>query len=457
MPAFVQQFNQKDGAHTRLLKTYESTGNDDEDRANLGAITDAVKSTAAKVKVNTQLKLWLATRMSGIDVLNTLKLGDDVVEVLKSSKLEILSKYVDKFNKGKVPSKHISVVGILIEKYGDNAVTKAIASAKQADDTVVVTKLETELFTRWMNKRDFPENIFSNLKIRNEEDTVLRIGKIGLVNNYIAFFNGKVDKKDNLLKVLSKGFGNEQNTFSILAAARKNPLTMKKATELETTLLLQKVGDKMTMMGGLDNLGNNLGKLDDYVKSLRMTHGNNDVSMLKTLLAKYSDVTVAKALEKAKSVEEGQGIATKLQTEQFQTWLKDGKSIDDVYKLLKLDDYGETIMFSRALDTLESYTTFFNQGRPVKESFIKIISSHFGGEDKFALKLLGFKGLESSREKAIELQNKLFQQWKSEGLDSVSVLNKVFKVRKTEKTTDKAILRTAKEFKGFLRNTGTTP
>ncbi|OWZ11855.1 Avirulence (Avh) protein [Phytophthora megakarya] len=213
---------------------------------------------------------------------------------------------------------------------------------------------------------------------------------------------------------------------------------------------------EVAKIGGLDKLANALPKLDDHVKSLKLTYGNNDISLIKTLLAKYSDFRVAKMLEKAKSGDE-KDIATKLQTEQFQMWLKDDKSIDDVYKLLKLDDYGEAIMLSRALDTLESYTTVFNEGKPIKESFIKIISSHFGGDDKFALKLLGFKGLEPSREKAIDLQTKLFQQWKDEGLDSVSVLNKVFKVRKIEKTTDGGILLTAKEFKNFLRKTRTTP
>ncbi|OWZ09303.1 Avirulence (Avh) protein [Phytophthora megakarya] len=448
-PTFVQSLNQQRTLHTRFLRAYESTGNDGEDRANLGTITGAIKSSASKVKENTKLKLWLASKKSGVDVLNALKLGDDVGAVLKSSKLEMLVKYADKFNKNKLPAKQISVIDTLIGKYGDDAVMKALASAKQADDTAVVTKLETELFTRWMADRKFPDNVFSTLKIGNQEDTVLRIGNIGLVDNYITFFNGKTGQKESLLKVLTKSFGDENKALSVLAAARENSPMTKRATELETKLLLEKTRDQMAVRGGLDALGKNLLKLDKYVTTLKTTYKNKDVSILGALLFKYSDATVAKALSNAKSVDEAKGMATKIQNEQFHMWLKDSKSIDDAYTLLNLKGYGDTLVTSRALDVLESYTAFFNREMGTKESFIKIISKHFGGDEEFAIKLLGLKGFETTSEQATKLQSKLFQQWKNEGATAENVITTIFK---SAGATNDDKRRTAKEFKSFLEN-----
>ncbi|OWZ12391.1 Avirulence (Avh) protein [Phytophthora megakarya] len=451
LESYTAFFNREMGAEESFIKIVSKHfGGDSKFAIKLqgfkGVEDTSVKSTAAKVKVNTQLKLWLVSGKSGIDVLNALKLGDDVEQVLKNSKLELLSKYVDKFNKGKAPFQRISLLGTLAKKHGYDTVLKALASVKQADDTVVVTKLETDLFTRWMNKKLFPENIFSNLKIRDEEDMVLRIGKIGIVNNYITFFNGKADKKHNLLNVLKIGFHTQDNALSVLAMARKDPLTNKRATELETTVLLEDVGDQIAFLGGLDALGSNLAKLDDYVMRLKTKYGNNDVSILRTLLSKYNDATIAKALVNAKSVDK-EGFATNLQTEQFQIWLKDGKSVDDVFKLLKLDTYGESIMLSRGLDALESYTTFFNHEKSAQESFITRISNYFGGDDKFSIELLGFKRLPSSSEKATELQNKLFQQWKGKGITAENVIDEIFKVKAI---TNRGILRSAKEFANFL-------
>ncbi|OWZ01455.1 Avirulence (Avh) protein [Phytophthora megakarya] len=358
---------------------------------------------------------------------------------------------------------------------------KALASAKQADDTAVVTKLETELFTRWMKDRQYPDNVCSTLKIRNEEDIVVRIGNIGLVDNYITFFNGNVDQKESLLKVLTKNFGDEKKALSVLAAARKNSLTTKRATELETKLLLEMTRNQVALTGGLDAFGDSLVKLDRYVALLKSTYKNDDVSILGALLVKYDDATVAKAFENAKSVDKAKGIASmienpigfdrtrgivgnienakivyrvksiarKLQNEQFQIWLKDGKSVDDVYTLLQLKGYGDTIVTSRALDVLESYTAFFNREMGTKESFIKIISKHFGGDEEFAIKLLGLKGFETTSEQATNLQSKLFQQWKNEGVTAENVVTKIFK---SAGATNDDKRRTAKEFKNFLEN-----
>ncbi|OWZ17743.1 Avirulence (Avh) protein [Phytophthora megakarya] len=456
---YIMLYNRQTSVQTSFIKTVSKYfGGDAAFSIRLqGFKSDAITKKEAKRLQIELFRQGVTNVITSVkSKLNTLRLGKNIEAALESSSLAKMLKATDKLNKNNDASKQTWVIDTLITKYGDDAVTKALVNAKQTDHTnEVVTKLEKELFTRWRNKIQFPENVFSSLKILNEEDMVLRIGKIEVLSNYITFFNGKADQKETLYNVLSNGFANKNTALSTFAMAKKDPLTMKTATELETRVLLEKVSGKIVMAGGLEKVSMSdikLSKLNEYVTTLGAKSENADISLLGALLIKNSDETIAKALVQAKHVASTKTIATDMQTQQFKMWLKEGKSVDDVVKLLKLDKAGDKVIRSRGLDTLEGYITLFNQkhDKSLHESFIGKISALFGGENKFAVKLEAFKVDQLWRNYANELQNKLFQKWKSEGLDSTAVISKVFNVRTTEKTTNEAIRLTANQFNTFL-------
>ncbi|OWY97862.1 Avirulence (Avh) protein [Phytophthora megakarya] len=430
-----REFNQNGVEHTRLLRVSRSAGKYDEERS----ITDVY--TLARIK-------W-----------NASKLGKDIEAALKSSKLGEIRGYAETFNKGKIPSKQFSVVGKLMAKYGDDVVLQAVFRAKQLDDTKdVATKLETELFTGWMNNKQFADEVFSTLRIHTEESRVLRIEKIKVLDNYIGFLNAKTGKQNKLFDVLTTGFGNEDKVFAILSVAKTDPSTAKVAREMETTIFGEMVGTRLSMEGGLNGLMSDrvLRRMDDYVWKLRTEHKNDDISLIGVLLAKYGDENFVKALGQAKKVDATKELATNLQTRySLHTWLKEGKSVDEVFKLLKLDGSIEALLTNRVWSTLEDYAKLYNHQNSAHESFIKTISKHFGGDSAFAIQLARFKEVEATSEEARWLQVKLFRQWKSEGLESGAILNTIFNVPKTEVTTNKAILRTAEEFEDFLALSGT--
>ncbi|OWZ18585.1 Avirulence (Avh) protein [Phytophthora megakarya] len=417
-PTYVQRYIENDHVvHKRSLRIDESTEKHDEDRAN--AI-----SFASKVKESTTLKLWLLSRKSGVDVLNTLKLGDNLANSLQSTKLDILWKYVDKFNKGKIPSKKISVVGTLMEKYGDDAVMKAIMKAKTVENTAnSASKLETDL-----------------------------------VMNYAAIFKAKKFPQKSMVDTLKKGFGGEENLLRILAKAKKEHVTSAKATDLETAVLNKMVADTIVVnMWEIKVLNSQYwAKLEHVVSNTGVKYNNNDVSLLGALVAKYGERTVAKGLVEAKEVANTKDIATILQSQQLHAWLKDGKSVDDIFSLLKLDQYEYVgVITSRGLDTLEGYITLFNRVNSAHESFIGKLSARFGGENKFALYVHAGVGDRLAGPKAKALQTKLFQKWQNDGLDSVNIVRKIFKVRR-KSTPDETITSIAKDYKIFLEKTRVT-
>ncbi|KAF4145408.1 hypothetical protein GN958_ATG05438 [Phytophthora infestans] len=111
--------DEKDSAPVqRLLRAYDN-GNDEE-RAPIGNALNSIVTSTSKAVDSAKLKVFLLKKSSGVDVLNSLKLGDEVAAALKNSKMETLNQYITKFNK-KNPDK---AVGTLTTRYGDDALAR---------------------------------------------------------------------------------------------------------------------------------------------------------------------------------------------------------------------------------------------------------------------------------------------------------------------------------------------
>ncbi|KAE9266782.1 hypothetical protein PF008_g31531 [Phytophthora fragariae] len=160
-------------------------------------------------------------------------------------------------------------------------------------------------------------------------------------------------------------------------------------------------------------------------------HPNSKISLIGTLTAHYGDDVVAKALVSARTAPITERMATRLQSQQLEGWLKSGKSVDDVYALLKLKQDGLAAVVSRKLEMLDDYTKLFNREKSADESVVKAMATGFGGEDKLATALENARLHPVMNAKAKKLQNAQFAQWLDEGYDSLSVLTTVFKVEDT--------------------------
>ncbi|ETO84575.1 hypothetical protein F444_01520 [Phytophthora nicotianae P1976] len=74
-----------------------------------------------------------------------------------------------------------------------------------------------------------------------------------------------------------------------------------------------------------------LNTLSTYVDMFNKKFPDSQVSLAGTLIAKYGDVAVAKALVRAKETSRSKDIASKLQTQQLEGWLNSHKSVEDVF------------------------------------------------------------------------------------------------------------------------------
>ncbi|ETP09444.1 hypothetical protein F441_14691 [Phytophthora nicotianae CJ01A1] len=194
----------------RSLRTIEKTDRIDEERGVTGTVSSLVKSSASKVIESAALKAYLAANKDGIYVLNKLKLGNDVLEVLESPKLSKLSKYISAYNL-KHPDEQISLVGVLSTRYGDDAVAKALVTAKGRTNTAeLAASLQRQQLNGWLDNQKSIEYVMGKLKIGDDWTLTMSSRSLDALDKYIRLFNVRYPlAKTDITTELAKRFGGE--------------------------------------------------------------------------------------------------------------------------------------------------------------------------------------------------------------------------------------------------------
>ncbi|OWY90114.1 RxLR effector protein, partial [Phytophthora megakarya] len=146
----------------RMLRSYDSH---DEDR--VGGL-EKFKAGVSKLTESAKLKAYLAQNKNAVQVLAKLKLGNDALVALRSTKMNVLTKYVDMFNK-KNPDKAMSLISTLTARYGDDGLAKALVIAEKEATTPATAKeiqtLRNDQLTTWLNADKSVDDVFQLLKL----------------------------------------------------------------------------------------------------------------------------------------------------------------------------------------------------------------------------------------------------------------------------------------------------
>ncbi|ETL33091.1 hypothetical protein L916_14398 [Phytophthora nicotianae] len=157
----------------------------------------------------------------------------------------------------------------------------------------------------------------------------------------------------------------------------------------------------------------NLKGLEDYVAKLNPTNRNDKVSTIRLFSEYYGDDVVAKTLvtaqKEAKTVDMEKTVM-RLRNNQLSAWLNSDKSVDDVFKLLKLRQDGYLALASPKLEALDDYMKIFNRVKPDQETLLNVLIKGFG-ESAFAKMLVHAKDDTRTSELATALQNALLNKW----------------------------------------------
>ncbi|KUF77498.1 hypothetical protein AM587_10006134 [Phytophthora nicotianae] len=179
-------------------------------------------------------------------------------------------------------------------------------------------------------------------------------------------------------------------------------------------LQLQKVGDAL-----LDSA--QLTALIKYLKLFNEANPTKKTTLVATLTAHYGNQGLAKIIEAGQQVPKTARMANRLQTEQVQLWMGQGKTPEQVFGLLKLNKFWplswiSSDLFNRpGLATWVKYLDDFNDANPDKKTtLISILSSRYS-DKALANMLIQANKAQSTSSIAKRIQAEQTQLWLKHG------------------------------------------
>ncbi|KAF4041665.1 hypothetical protein GN244_ATG06182 [Phytophthora infestans] len=191
---------------------------------------------------------------------------------------------------------------------------------------------------------------------------------------------------------------------------------------------------KLKLNRGVDEAlaGPKLKALVSYVDMFSTKYPEKQVSVVGVLSTKYGEGAVAKGLVRATQATRSKDIATKLQTDQLHDWLKNKKTVKDVFTLLKIAEVDVHLYLpSGKLEALDEYIKLFNTMNPQhKTDLFSALRNGFGSEAEFAVVVSRALAISPwTSKEALKFQIRLFEQWIDRDIDPISIFTKVFKVQ----------------------------
>ncbi|POM66104.1 Secreted RxLR effector peptide protein [Phytophthora palmivora] len=120
-----------------------------------------------------------------------------------------------------------------------------------------------------------------------------------------------------------------------------------------------------------------------------------------------------------------------LQTEQMWIWISNSKTIEDIFKLLKLDTGVNKVLTNPTLNSWGTYIQFYNKYKGQKPTSMIDSLMKYYGDEAMAKMLEAAKNNPSTKKVATELQIAQFTQWLREGAKPAQI----WKMLNMEKAT----------------------
>ncbi|KAL3663838.1 hypothetical protein V7S43_011251 [Phytophthora oleae] len=196
--------------------------------------------------------------------------------------------------------------------------------------------------------------------------------------------------------------------------------------ELDASLKAGKSADDVFKLLALDKAGDLLAnpKLNEwitYMKAFNHKTPAERTTVIATLTAHYGDDGVAKIVEAAKQVRKTAGLAKRVQAEQTQRWLVDGKTPTEVFKLLKLDD-AETQLFAQPqIVTWAKYFDDFYKINPKEETTLFTFLKPHYDQATLAHMLITAEKVPTTKNIATRVQAELTSLWLTDKIQPADV------------------------------------
>ncbi|KAL4166502.1 hypothetical protein KRP22_013760 [Phytophthora ramorum] len=188
---------------------------------------------------------------------------------------------------------------------------------------------------------------------------------------------------------------------------------------------------KLKLDGGLEkalkNKNLNLNTWFTYVDLYNKKFPNKKISVIGMFTNKYGDVAVARTLELAKNAKSTQKMARRLSRDQLETWKLEGKTIQDIFKLLNLGTAKNDLFKRYELSTWMIYIKKIT-GKNPRATAVSELESHYGAATLAKMLLTAKPPIRNLRLLSSRLENTMLRQWLSKKLSA----DDVFKLLKLD-------------------------
>uniref|UniRef100_H3GXM3 RxLR effector PexRD54 WY domain-containing protein n=1 Tax=Phytophthora ramorum TaxID=164328 RepID=H3GXM3_PHYRM len=265
------------------------------------------------------------------------------------------------------------------------------------------------------------------------------VGWIKYVDDLSAKYPAKAT---SAISTLTTQYGDDA-LYKLLEAAKEVPRQENLATRLQAEQMqhwatVGKSPDDVFRLFDLQKTGSSIltnpkfTSWVTYVDDVNALNPEKAASTIPTLTTYYHDDILFKMLDAAKKSDKTKSIATKLEAQQLQGWLKSGKSPDDAFIQMGLGNVEDSLMTSPLFSTWVKYLDDFNAQYPAeKTALLHLLTKRF--EDEPLATIIAFgKTLDSTKAVATKLETLQMQVWLTSGKSS----DDVFTLLKLDKAPD---------------------
>ncbi|EEY67551.1 secreted RxLR effector, putative [Phytophthora infestans T30-4] len=258
-----------------------------------------------KLASNANTKMTSNNQQATDKLFKKLKVGKVEQNIFESSQFKQWAASVAKSYKKNAEAGDFAMVSTLSSRYGDDVLASMVITAKssQTIDPSLENKLMSSLLTKWQTEARTTDDVFKLLKLDIDEVNLLKSPVLSTWISYGHRVGGKspsgktATDASNILKLKEEG-----------ASLLKNP-----------TLPIW----------------------ISYVYSLKQ---NPYELLLLKFKAHHTDASVARVIASAKSDQNSIIIVQNMQRTQIESWLKAGKSDEELFKLLELNKAGDQVL-----------------------------------------------------------------------------------------------------------------
>ncbi|KAL4114920.1 hypothetical protein PRIC2_013817 [Phytophthora ramorum] len=326
---------------------------------------------------------------------------------------------------------------------GEERAGLSVSMAEKAKTLLSSSTISTEKLQKWLSSGKNADTVFSRMKLTKAGDDLLSNPQFSVWIKYVDDLSTKYPAKaTSAISTLTTQYGDDA-LYKLLEAAKGVPRQENLATRLQAEQMqhwatVGKSPDDVFRLFDLQKAGNSILtnpkfiSWTTYVDDVNALNPTKAKPMISTLRNYYDDDILFKMLDAAKKSDETKSIATKLEAQQLQGWLKSGKSPDNAFAQMGLSNVEDNLMASPLFSTWVKYLDDFNAQYSAKETTLfHVLTKRF--EDEPLAKIIAFgKTLDSTKAVATKLETQQMQVWLTSGKSS----DDVFTLLKLDKAPD---------------------